>query len=173
MNIYTFKQLNNLLFMKKLILVFATSLLLIFTANAQNTDYKTAVGLRAGLSAGLTAKHFLSKQGAIEGLVSSRWGGLNITGLYEVHNPAFDEPGLRWYYGAGGHIGFWDGNKNPWFNDNDNHAVIGVDLILGMEYTIPGSPVNLSLDWKPGFNIVGYSGFWGDEFALSLRFAFQ
>jgi hypothetical protein len=97
---------------------------------------------------------------------------VNITGLYEVHNRAFDEPGLRWYYGGGGHIGFWDGVKNPWFNDGDRHSVIGVDMILGIEYTIPGSPVNLSLDYKPGFNLVGYTGFWGDEFALSLRFAF-
>lgn len=159
--------------MKKLFFVFAASLLFVVAANAQNTDYKTAAGLRAGLSAGLTVKHFLSDKGAIEGIVTSRWGGVNITGLYEIHNPAFDEPGLRWYYGLGGHLGFWDGDKNPWFSDNETHSVLGVDMILGMEYTIPGSPVNLSLDWKPGFNLVGYSGFWGDEFALSLRFVFK
>ena len=159
--------------MKKLLLLISASFLLVCSASAQDNTYKTAAGIRAGLSAGLTIKHFTSERGALEGIVSSRWGGVNITGLYEIHDIAFDEPGLRWYYGFGGHIGFWDGDRNPWFDDNETHTVVGVDLILGMEYTIPGSPVNLSLDWKPAVNLIGDSGFLADEFAFSLRFAFN
>ena len=159
--------------MKKLLLLISASVLFVCSASAQDNPYKTAAGIRAGLSAGLTIKHFTSERGALEGIVSSRWGGVNITGLYEIHDIAFDEPGLRWYYGFGGHIGFWDGDRNPWFDDNETHTVVGVDLILGMEYTIPGSPVNLSLDWKPAVNLIGDSGFLADEFAFSLRFAFN
>lgn len=159
--------------MKKLLLLISASFLFVCSASAQDNPYKTAAGIRAGLSAGLTIKHFTSDRGALEGIVSSRWGGVNITGLYEIHDFAFDEPGLRWYYGFGGHIGFWDGDRNPWFDDNETHTVVGVDLILGIEYTIPGSPVNLSLDWKPAVNLVGDSGFLADDVALSLRFAFN
>jgi len=45
--------------------------------------------------------------------VAFRWGGYNLTGLYEIHTNAFDEPQLNFYYGAGGHIGAWDGDANP------------------------------------------------------------
>lgn len=159
--------------MKRLLLLISASFLFVCSASAQDNTYKTAAGIRAGLAAGLTIKHFTTERGALEGIVSSRWGGVNITGLYEIHDIAFDEPGLRWYYGFGGHVGFWDGDRNPWFDDNETHTVVGVDLILGIEYTIPGSPVNLSLDWKPAVNLVGDSGFLADDVALSLRFAFN
>ena len=51
-------------------------------------------------------------------------------------------------------------------------SVIGIDGILGMEYNIQEIPFNISLDWKPAFNLIGYTGFWGDEIALSIRFIF-
>ncbi len=159
--------------MKRLVLLLAAGLFFASTATAQDNSYKTAAGIRAGLMAGLTIKHFTNTRGALEGIVSSRWGGVNITGLYEIHDVAFDEPGLNWYYGFGGHVGFWGGDRNPWFDDNDTHTVVGVDMILGIEYTIPGSPVNLSLDWKPAVNLIGDSGFLVDDVALSLRFAFN
>jgi len=64
-----------------------TSLLLAFIAiisfSVSGQDYKTSVGLRAGLPYGLTAKHFLSKTNAVEGILASSWGGFVITGLYE------------------------------------------------------------------------------------------
>jgi hypothetical protein len=156
--------------MKKLFFVSILLLFVFTTSRAQ--DYNTGIGIRGGLSNGLTVKHFISSNTAIEGLLASRWEGFNITGLYEIHNNAFDTPRLNWYYGFGGHIGFWNGNKNPWFDKNQNYTVIGVDGILGIEYNIEVIPFNISLDWKPGFNLVGYTGFWGDELALSFRFIF-
>jgi hypothetical protein len=70
-------------------------------------DHGTGIGVRGGLSNGLTVKHFIGEKTAIEGLLASRWGGLNITGLYEIHNAAaFDVSRLNWYYGLGAHIGF-------------------------------------------------------------------
>jgi hypothetical protein len=50
--------------------------------------------------------------------------------------------------------------------------VVGIDGIIGMEYNIEEIPFNISLDWKPGFNILGHTGFWGDELALSVRYIF-
>jgi hypothetical protein len=157
--------------MKKLIFLLVLSLLSVVTLNAQ--DYNTGIGIRGGLSNGLTVKHFIGSDTAIEGLLSTRWRGFNITGLYEIHDQAFDTPRLNWYYGFGGHIGFWGGYKNhPWFEDDASYTVIGIDGIIGIEYNIEPIPFNISLDWKPGFNIIGYTGFWGDELAFSLRYIF-
>lgn len=156
--------------MKKVFLASTLFLLVVLSANAQ--DYNTGIGVRGGLSNGLTVKHFIESDRAIEGLLSSRWRGFNITGLYEIHAQAFDTPRLNWYYGFGGHIGFWDGYKDhPWFNDG-TYTIIGIDGIIGIEYNIEPIPFNISLDWKPGFNIIGYTGFWGDELALSIRYIF-
>ncbi|RLD62669.1 MAG: hypothetical protein DRJ01_05675 [Bacteroidetes bacterium] len=157
--------------MKKLFLILLTVVLVGgLTANAQ--DYKTAIGVRGGLANGLTVKHFISNNVAVEGIVSSRWQGFSVTGLYEIHKQAFKTDRLNWYYGAGGHVGFWDGSNVDWSSNNDSYTVIGVDGILGIEYNIKDIPINISLDWKPTLNIVGYSGFWGDGGALSVRYIF-
>ncbi len=156
--------------MRKLIIALTLFFAVTIAANAY--DYNTGIGIRGGLSSGLTVKHFLGDKSAVEGILSSRWNGFNITGLYELHAPAFDTPRLHWYYGAGGHIGFWSGRKNhPWFEDG-THTVIGVDGIIGLEYNIGPIPFSISLDWKPAFNLIGYSGLWIDEFALSIRYTF-
>ena len=158
--------------MKRTILGFLFMISAAFMANAQ--DYNTGIGIRGGLSNGLTVKHFISKNSAIEGIIASRWSGFNITGLYQIHANAFDTPRLNWYYGFGGHIGFWNGKykNHPWFEDAGSYSVIGIDGIIGLEYNIEAIPFNISLDYKPGFNFIGYNGFWGDEFAFSIRFIF-
>lgn len=156
--------------MKKTILTVFFALTMLIAANAQ--DYNTGIGVRGGLYNGLTVKHFISGENALEGLFLSRWGGFNITGLYEIHANAFNTPRLNWYYGFGGHIGFWDGDKNPWFDDNNNYTVIGVDGIIGLEYNIEAIPFNISLDWKPAINLIGKTNFGADEVALSVRYIF-
>ncbi len=132
-------------------------------------DYQNALGIRFGLSNGVSLKHFISTNDAVEGILSTRWGGFNLTGLFERHTRAFETDGLYFYYGGGAHLGSFN---NKWFNDNINHTVIGIDGILGLEYVFPDIPFNVSLDWKPGLNIIGYAGFWGDELAFSVRYMF-
>lgn len=139
----------------------------------QGQDYQNALGVRGGFSNGLTFKHFLNEKAAVEVLLSTRWRGYNITGLYELHVNAFNEPRLNFYYGIGGHVGRWRGYKgHPWFDDDLYYTVVGIDGILGLEYNFEEVPINISIDYKPAFNLVGYTGFWGDEGALSLRFLF-
>jgi len=148
-----------------LTILFAVSIITI--ANAQ--EYKTGIGLRAGLSQGLTLKHFVSEKAAFEGLLSTRWQGFDITGLYEIHNQAFDVEHLNWYYGFGAHIGSYNRNYVPW---GTTGTVIGIDGILGIEYSFSEAPINIGLDWKPAFNLVGNTEFWGDGGALSIRYIF-
>jgi hypothetical protein len=135
-------------------------------------DYSNAIGLRGGFYNGITVKHFIKDNVAVEGILASRWRGFEITGLYEIHKPAFDTERLHWYYGGGAHIGFWNGNYVNWGTTNTSYVVVGIDGILGIEYNFAEFPVNISLDWKPAFNIIGYSGFWGDGGAFSIRYLF-
>jgi hypothetical protein len=130
--------------------------------------------LRGGFTNGLTVKHFTGDKAAFEFLLGSRWHGFDVTGLYEVHNRAFDTAGLKWYYGAGAHIGFWNGDYTyrDWGYQGTSYTVAGLDGILGLEYSFREVPINLSLDWKPAFNFAGYSGFWADGGALSIRYIF-
>lgn len=156
--------------MKRFILATSILILSVFAANAQS--YDTGIGLRGGPYNGLTIKHFVGEQTAVEGILTTRWGGFNITGLYEMHKIAFDTPGLYWFYGFGAHIGFWDGDNNPWFNDNENYTVFGIDGIIGMEYVFEDIPFTIGLDWKPAINLAGNSNFLADGGALSLRYIF-
>lgn len=156
--------------MRKIVMTLVILVSMISLSKAQ--DYNTGIGLRGGFAGGLTLKHFISNDAALEGIISSRWQGLVITGLYEKHAQAFDVSGLNWFYGAGAHIGFWDGNNVKWADDDRSYTVLGLDGIIGLEYNIQEIPFNISLDWKPSLNIVGHSGFWADGGALSVRYVF-
>jgi hypothetical protein len=143
---------------------------IVLLGNAQ--DYNTGIGLRGGLENGITVKHFLTDNTAIEGLLDSRWSGFKITVLYEIHHQAFNTDQWNWYYGFGGHIGFWNGSNVNWADDNKDYVVIGIDGIIGLEYVFESVPFNISLDWKPSFNLIGHSDFWGDGGAISVRYIF-
>lgn len=152
--------------------LFAVILISFLAITAEAQDYRTGIGVRGGLFTGITLKHFISDRTAIEGLFETRWSGLGITGLYEIHNNAFDVDRLNWYYGFGAHIGFYNGDNTPWGTTSTSYSVIGVDGILGIEYNISEIPINISLDWKPVINLINYGGFWADGGALSIRYIF-
>lgn len=158
--------------MKKTFLL--SAIILLFSLLSFGQDYQTSVGLRAGLPYGLTAKHFLSKTNAVEGVLASSWGGFVITGLYENEHWTGQYPGLNWFWGGGAHIGFWDTTRdNPYFNETyKGNAVLGIDGIIGLEYTFDEFPLNLSIDLLPTFNIIGYTGWGGINGAISVRYVF-
>lgn len=156
--------------MKKL--VFTIVIAVFFSAFVNAQDYNNGIGLRGGLYNGITFKHFMGSETALELLASTRWSGAEITGLYEIHNRAFDVDRLNWYFGVGGHIGFYNGDNTTWGDAGTAYTVIGVDGILGLEYNFTELPINIGIDWKPAFNIIGYSKFWPDGGALSIRYIF-
>ncbi|PRY86344.1 hypothetical protein [Mongoliibacter ruber] len=158
--------------MKKLLFLFSIIFCLAL-GNESYAQYTTGVGLRAGVSNGLTVKHFISQDAALEGILHTRWGGFVITGLYEVHKDISDVKGLMWFFGGGAHVGTWNARRSnrPWGDNRVATTVVGLDGIIGLDYVFDNAPINLSLDWKPVINFGG-SGFWGDEVALSIRYAF-
>jgi hypothetical protein len=155
--------------MKKSILTALMAFSILTLAEAQ--DYKTGIGLRAGLSQGLTVKHFFSGKAAFEGLISARYENLEITGLFEIHNQAFDVRRLNWFYGFGAHIGFRD-EHHDWKYEHTTYTTAGIDGILGIEYNFEEIPINLGVDWKPYINLNGYYGLHADGGAFSIRYIF-
>jgi hypothetical protein len=141
---------------------------------AAQSDYNTALGLRFSSFYGFTVKHFINQQDAVEGILHTRWNAFKLTGLWERHVPAFDEPGLYAYYGGGAHIGIANERYYGRYYE-DGRSIIGIDGILGLEYNIqdPSVPVQFGLDWKPALNLAPYSGFFGSELALSVRYMFR
>jgi hypothetical protein len=157
--------------MRKYILTIIFAIAFVAVSSAQ--DYRTGIGLRAGYPVGLSVKHFVSSNTALEGILASQWRGFLITGLFEAHKRLADVNNLNWYYGFGAHVGFFNENADRyWGEPGTAYTVVGIDGILGIEYNFEDIPVNLSLDWKPAFNLTGYTGFWGDGGALSIRYIF-
>ncbi len=154
---------------------------------AQN--YQGGIGLRVGPSIGPTYKHFISPENAVEVIGANRWGGWNITTLFEHHQRlmknrrggtgGFDSQRLHYFLGVGGHVGNWKANGvNPWYagNGGAKYLVIGADAIIGLEYAMQSIPFCFSIDYKPGINFAGLEGnngfLWLDEVGFTGRFIF-
>jgi len=142
--------------MKKLItfsLILGSFLLISKSSNAQ--DYKTAVGVKfGGYENGISVKYFTTNVVALEGELGFRDNGVVITGLYEFHQEAFGVHELKFYYGAGAHLGaIGSGVYHRFGGDNQvytkSQLLLGVDGVLGLEYIIPKSPIAVSLDLNP------------------------
>lgn len=143
------------------------------TALSQNTghSYRTALGVKF-YPAGITLKHFVQTNRALEGIGYFWEDGLRITGLYEIHGDFNGAPGLKWYVGPGAHIQFWNQKWKDRYPTRDNGVAIGIDGVLGLDYKINGAPLNLSIDWQPSFNFVGYSYFEGGWGGFAIRYTF-
>lgn len=153
-----------------LTLVFSICLIGSTSSYAQR-DYRTGIGFRAGPMAGLSLKQFITKREAIEAIISSRWHGTLVQGLYEIHQDIFKDTSLNFYYGGGAHYGHWnlDGHPHPWYDEDGTYSALGIDGIVGLEYSLTDAPLSFSLDWKPMFNVTSYTGFWMDDIGLTIR----
>ncbi len=138
-------------------------------------DYNTGIGFRAGPMAGISLKHFINSDTALEGIFNSRWHGTLIQALYEKHQDVFGDPNFNLYYGGGAHFGYWDlnGHQHPWYDESGTYSAFGIDGIIGLEYSLDEAPISFSLDWKPMLNLINYTGFWMDDIGLSIRFNFR
>lgn len=159
-------------------------LIFLLTLKSSAQPYNTGIGLRlGGISSGITVKHFVNSNSALEGIVSFRSHSFFITGLYERHHLFPNAEGLSWFYGGGVHIGFFDdhryeyfyykhhGKKEVFFRDGDANMSFGGDFILGLDYKFRNAPVDIALDVKPFVDFVpGLYGYW--EGALTIRFTF-
>jgi hypothetical protein len=142
-------------------------------AQEMNTgsDYKTALGVKVYPGA-ITVKHFIKPGAAVEGLGYISSDGFRLTGLYELHNNLGDVPGLKWYVGGGAHLGIWSDSWKNKYPAREGGLAIGIDGVIGLDYKISGAPLNLSFDWQPSFNLIGYNYFEGGWGGLGIRYTF-
>ena len=152
--------------MKKILVVLVAVVALSFAGNAQN-----AIGVRGAFGNGTAAE--LSYQ---KGLGSAnrlefdlgwhnyeKWGSyINLTGIYQW---CFNiTGGLNWYVGVGANAGLFTGNVDSSFG-------LGVDAQIGIEYKFD-IPLQISLDFRPQWDLLGAASGFGYGAALSLRYCF-
>lgn len=149
--------------------------------------YKAAVGLRGAFSSGITGKFFFADQKAFEGIISSRYRGVALTGLLEFQKQTTTN-NLYWFFGFGAHVAsyksyyYYGYNKHRDFYYHNGIPyrdyysepvfVFGADAILGLEYKFQEIPLTLGADVKPYFNFINGGGDFFD-FGLSARYVIR
>src|SRR5437764_15254011 len=88
----------------------------------ESDSYTHAAGVKIFDGGGISYKQFLTAQNAAEIIGYFYTKGFRLTGLYEVHNDINGVSGLKWYYGVGAHIGFYNASFN-----HSRSTVIGID----------------------------------------------
>lgn len=143
-------------------------------------DYHNAIGIRAGGTSGITFKHFFRQTDAIEGILGLWPNAFGLTVLYERHVGIQGAPGLKFYYGGGGHITgetgryyYGDDRRDYRYRYGRNGFGIGIDGIVGIEYKIPVIPFAISLDLKPFIEASNYGNIYtAIDPALGIKVAF-
>lgn len=141
--------------MKKLLLIATLFTIVLFTTKtSQAQSYQFAAGLKfGGYENGISGKYFAGNDVSLEGILGFRSGGVVITGLYEINQTAFNVAELKFYYGAGAHIGSVGNTYQRFGGDGitstNNQLLLGIDGVIGLEYMIPKSPIAVSLDLNP------------------------
>jgi len=131
--------------------------------NAQ-TNYTNAFGVSIGDASGLTFKHMLNtKKGIDLSMGFPAFNGVLVSGLYEIHH-GLNETDLLLYYGCGAHIG-----TRNYGRYHHQTGSIGIDGIIGAEYSFTEAPINIAIDWKPSINFASDFGIWPFGFGVSLR----
>ncbi|MBR4148802.1 MAG: hypothetical protein IKT94_01540 [Rikenellaceae bacterium] len=158
--------------MKKFLLLIA-AVMISSAASAQYYDW--AIGVRGGLNASsLTVKHVFNNGNAAEALVgwsySKLGSGFNLTGLYEFNVPIIGN-GFNLYYGAGAHLGGWTYKEGSSENKN-NGFNLGLDAIVGLEYSLKVAPLAFSIDFKPRIDFLPSAEFQYSNVALGIKYTF-
>lgn len=158
--------------MKKMLLMSIFCLVIFLSqVNAQKNssynspDYTTSLGVKF-YPTGVTFKHFIANEKALEFIGFFYAAGTRIAGLYEIHKPLLNIEGLKWYYGPGAHIALYN-------NHHGGFTSVGIDGVIGLDYKINNAPINLSLDYQPSIQL---TDFYGDRFTswggVAIRYTF-
>ena len=148
-----------------LLLVFSFSSIVSSAQYNKGSEYKTALGMKFYPGA-VSFKQSLNNTKCLE-VNAYFWKGIRVTGLYELHFEIGGVKGLRWYVGPGAHITLYGKDINEIYAGKN---YFGIDGVLGLDYKIPGAPLNLSLDWQPSIEFGSEVGFVGGYGGLSVRY---
>ncbi len=129
--------------------------------------YTTAVGGKLSSGLAFSYKKFISQKNAVEVQAMFFKEGLRFIGLYEFHFPIEGVNNLSWYVGPGVHVGVY---RSKYKTINATNNDVGIDGVVGLDYKIANSPINISLDWQPSFSVLGNAGLQPQFGGLAVRF---
>jgi hypothetical protein len=139
---------------------------------------QTRLGVRLGIIQGVSYQHYITDNMVLEaiGCLYRYDPALFVFGQY-ITPYIMPEPQLRFLFSAGVHVGYFEACKNiDWFPDSfdqqEKYLIPGVDLQFGIDYDFTEFPVNLTLDYRPAFNIAYHVGYWYG-IALTVRYVFR
>ena len=153
-------------------------LLITYFANSQvsteqyTSPYKKAIGIKLNPGA-ISYRSFYTRNKAVEGMGFISIDGFQLTILNEKYTPFANAENLTWYIGYGGHFNLWSERyklNNP---SKSAGVAVGVDGMLGLDYKLKNTPINLSVDIQPAFNFVGATYFdlgWG---GIGIRYTLK
>ena len=146
-----------MVYMKNLIL--STCILLFLTTNMHaQSPYSNAVGVRAGYSSGLSFKHFVSSDFALDAMAVYNQHGFQVSLLYAYQFSPYGKERLQYYAGLGPHAGNW----------SDEFA-IGAAALAGAEFIFRKAPLILGMEWKPMINIFKQFDYGLPDFAVTFK----
>lgn len=125
--------------------------------------YKKAIGIKLNPAA-MSYRSFYTRNKSVEAIGFISLDGFQLTLLNEKFTPFSNAENLTWYVGYGGHFNLWS-ERYKLNNPAKTAGVsVGIDGMLGLDYKLKNTPLNLSVDIQPAFNFVGGNYFdlgWG------------
>ena len=129
-------------------------------------EFQHEIGLRGGVSSGISYKYINQEGKALEALLTFRKGGMQMTALVEKFRPMAigNQENFFIYTGIGMHAGFTLRNRYKIYDHPYDYyyewdyrflPVVGMDAIIGIEYRFYDLPISMSLDAKPYIEIIG------------------
>ncbi|MBO7586601.1 MAG: hypothetical protein J6T13_05415 [Bacteroidales bacterium] len=157
------------------------SLMIVFAMATAAVAQPRAIGARLGGNLEFSYQHSLAQGNMMVDLTAgvtnvwNNWAHAGVTAMFDWVW-AIGASNWNWYVGPGVGVGF---NYGRYWKDYDYLPVtVAVGAQIGVEYQF-GIPLNISLDWRPMFNVLGF--FRGHEYpfynnfysvALGLRYRF-
>ena len=123
-----------------------------------------AIGARLTYGAELSYQHGIGSNFAEFdlGMALGNHAGFTVSGIYDFLFPI--ENGFNFFVGPGAQFSAYT------FEEAESKSGIGIGGNVGIEYEFSGIPFNISLDYRPMWNFIGYSN-WSSA-AISLRYRF-
>ena len=134
---------------------------LLFSVTVMSQGFTRQLGIRSGVTSGISGKVIKDNRVAIDGMFGFRQGGMQLVVLLESYHNLIPSRGQEWriYFGGGGHVGWVNGynrvrrwsNSTGYYHDEQRIAgpVVGLDGVFGVEYNFLKNPLVLFAEFKP------------------------
>ena len=148
---------------------------LVLASLSCHAQYRSSIGVRLGVTNGISYKAFVKPRQAVEVMATTSWNGIKVAGFWLWHTN-FTEPlqintgVFDGYLSLGVHYGQY-GAESPLYEGNGG----GLDAGMGFEYRFDHIPFSLGID----YHFIGDVPFQGGspivtgDLGLNLRYLFR